>query len=78
MIEALEWKPCPFCGGLDLSITHKETFDSQMANTGSAVTWVYCKDYVKCGAELTYYTKRDTFEEALRKVNEKWNRRANE
>ena len=76
MIELMEWKRCPFCGStVSLAGIGREAFEDYMKQTGTSVLGVWCTNE-ECRAEMNYINKTtETYEEALRKMNEKWNRR---
>ena len=77
MIEALNWKPCPFCGSkVSLTGISKESFEDYQEVKGSSVLSIWCSNE-DCFIDMNYISKgREPYEEALRKLNEKWNRRA--
>lgn len=77
MIEALNWKPCPFCGSkVSLASIYKTSYEEYQEETGHSVLNVWCSNE-NCFIDMNYISKeREPYEEALRKLNEKWNRRA--
>ena len=77
MIEALNWKPCPFCGSkVSLNGIDKTSYEEYQEENESSVLGVWCSNE-DCYIDMNYIkNRREPYEEALRKLNEKWNRRA--
>ena len=75
MIEAMEWKPCPFCGKAPREWgLARGPYEKYRDQVGKSIMDIGCKD---CGMYMTFCEdKAVPYEEALRKLNEKWNRRA--
>lgn len=67
-----EFKPCPFCGGTEISATQEDSYlwnpsiFNIQCNECSADVWLFIRKENK--TPLTYY-------EARMKAAEKWNRR---
>ena len=79
MIEALEWKPCPFCGKkVSLLGIRKEGYEEHQAETGRSVLSVWCSNH-ECFVAMNYIDENEVpYEEALKALNERWNRRTKE
>ena len=68
--DNIQWKPCPFCGGRNLSIKDCDSFEESPATMN-----VTCED-CKTDAWL-FDTDFMSYPEALLRMADKWNRRAN-
>ena len=74
MIEALEWKPCPFCGQeANLWDTDWHFYEYWRDTKGQSILSVNC---IGCGVRMIYYRDgKVPYEDALKELNERWNRR---
>lgn len=76
MIEELNWKPCPFCGAKpSLSGIAQSSFEKYQEEKGSSVISVWCSNE-DCYMDMSLIVhRRIPYEEAVKMLNEKWNRR---
>ena len=74
MIEAMEWKPCPFCGKAPREWGfEKSGYERHQVDKGTSVLDVGCS---ACNTWMIYCeTKLVPYEDALKELNERWNRR---
>ena len=77
MIEALNWKPCPFCGHAPRGWGfEKGPYEKYQEMNGKSVLDVGCHE---CGIWMIYSEDKEVpYEEALKELNERWNRRTKE
>lgn len=76
MIEALNWKPCPFCGAQpSLSGLTQRSFEEYREEKGHSVLAMWCSNE-DCWIDMNLIVRRRIpYEEAVKMLNEKWNRR---
>ena len=76
VINLMEWKPCPFCGGeVSLSGVDEFSFTEYQKQKGKSVLGVWCSNY-GCFVSMNYINDDVvSYEEALKELNERWNRR---
>lgn len=67
--DNIKWKPCPFCGGTELDIKDRDSFEDN-----PATMYVSCEE---CKTDVWLFdTDNMSYPEALLRMAEKWNRRA--
>lgn len=75
--RGLEWKKCPFCGKTDnLDIDSESLFNTVKEKHKESALSIHCV----CGVQMWAYpreTKENTYSNALKALNEKWNKRIN-
>ena len=70
-----EFKPCPFCGNTELSVTSKANFCELQGETGSASIHVTCW---KCSTDQWEHSWGEhNYDKRVQLLADKWNRRAN-
>ena len=79
MYRDMEWKNCPFCGGLRLDVTEEKFFDEVKEKAGKAAVNVTCFD---CRGEMWAFSYEaeengfeNVYEDMISYLNKKWNRR---
>lgn len=71
----IRFKPCPFCGKSDFSITSKEIYHEMVGENGSACIGIRCK---KCTLDMYDHSKDAKYDTRVDKLVEKWNTRMND
>ena len=74
-VDGAEKKGCPFCGGTNLWVTDRKSYEEVLGRKGKAAVSVQCK-----GCSCTLYslqkeTAETEYERRIEILWEKWNRR---
>lgn len=72
--RGLEWKKCPFCGKLSLSIDDERLFNMVKYEHDESAVSINCR----CGAQMWAYPREaeeNTYANMLKVLNNKWNTR---
>lgn len=75
----MEWKPCPFCGSEPTQYgLGKQAFEDYQRTHGKSILEVWCSNQ-DCYVDMSLIEiEKIPYEEALKRLNEKWNRRTKE
>ena len=75
-IQDVAYKPCPFCGGTNLSITEKDSFDNLCEENGSSMISIGCK---VCDTEIHLFSvPNNNYWMGAGLIIAKWNTRYSE
>lgn len=68
-------KPCPICGGTNLTMTDQESYESLVAEHGSSLVYIDCQD---CNIRMSFFgseSEDKSFKFMTGRLICKWNNR---
>lgn len=72
-MKEIKLKPCPFCGGKDMSITKENVFYELQGRYGGAAIKIRC---LNCNVEMLEHSRFEhDYRKRVEQAVEKWNRR---